>query len=181
MYFINRYRHRIRKFDTIDNTMKQDKVKEIIKNISIKYQSLCNEVIYKDSELFMSINKHKASITLENYLYRLVACFNKLYEEEDDIFNSIGLKLLLVATVYIDRCDKKVLHELSIHRLFVIAMYIACKIVEDKPISADMMSYIGGIQKKEIIVLESHFCNLLKFEFHVKEFMIIMKLITFKK
>ena len=73
--------------------------------------------------------------------------------------------------IYIDRiCREKVfLNEFNIHRIMVIAIYIAYTFNEDIIYNNDYLSLVSGMSKNEIVTLEEDFLELIEFRLFVND------------
>ena len=73
--------------------------------------------------------------------------------------------------IYIDRvCKKKVfLNEFNIHRIMIIAIYIAYTYNEDIIYDNNYLSLVSGMSKNEIVTLEEDFLELIEFNLFVKD------------
>ena len=99
------------------------------------------------------------SIPLLDYLRRI------LY------FLKLDFSTLIIAMIYIDRiCQEKVfLNEFNIHRIMVIAIYIAYTYNEDKTYDNNYLSLVSGMNKNEIVTLEEDFLELIEFKLFVSD------------
>ena len=73
--------------------------------------------------------------------------------------------------IYIDRvCKKKVfLNEFNIHRIMIIAIYIAYTYNEDIIYDNNYLSLVSGMSKNEIVTLEEDFLELIEFNLFVTD------------
>ena len=71
--------------------------------------------------------------------------------------------------IYIDRiCKEKVfLNEYNVHRIIVIAIYIAYTYNEDIIFDNNYLSLVSGMNKNEILTLEEDFLDLIDFNLFV--------------
>lgn len=78
---------------------------------------------------------------------------------------------LIIAMIYIDRiCKEKVfLNEFNIHRIMVIAIYIAYTYNEDSIYDNNYLSLVSGMSKNEIVTLEEDFLELIEFKLFVND------------
>ena len=99
------------------------------------------------------------AISLLDYLRRI------LY------YVKIEFSTLILAMIYIDRvCKKKVfLNEFNIHRIMIIAIYIAYTYNEDIIYDNNYLSLVSGMSKNEIVTLEEDFLELIEFNLFVKD------------
>jgi hypothetical protein len=97
------------------------------------------------------------AISLLDYLKRIL-CFIKL-----------DISTIIIAMIYIDRiCKEKVfLNEYNIHRIMIIAIYIAYIYNEDVIFNSDYLSLVSGMNKNEILTLEEDFLDLIEFNLFV--------------
>ena len=103
--------------------------------------------------------KLRPSIPLFVYLQRILK------------YVKIELSTLIIAMIYIDRiCREKVfLNEFNIHRIMIIAIYIAYIYNEDKKYDNNYLSLVSGMSKDEIITLEEDFLELIEFKLFVND------------
>lgn len=110
-------------------------------------------------------------IQLSFYICRIVELINDEADEAKSSLDSIAIKQLLMAVVYIKRILKK--HEdfkftyLNIHRMVLSCFVLAAKIIDDESPSNLTFSYIGGLQLDEINKLEGAFVKTIDFELHI--------------
>ena len=115
-----------------------------------------NKNHYKDNSLFARQKIPKISIF--DYLLRIQK------------YTGIEDSTIIISLIYIDRiCKRKgiVLSEYSIHRLLFIAIIIAIKYNEDIIYDNLYYSKIGGVTKKELLILENEFLKLIDFNLFV--------------
>ena len=98
-------------------------------------------------------------LSLLNYLKRILH------------FLKLDFSTLIIAMIYIDRiCKEKVfLNEFNIHRIMIIAIYIAYIYNEDKKYDNNYLSLVSGMSKDEIITLEEDFLELIEFKLFVND------------
>ena len=98
-------------------------------------------------------------LSLLNYLRRILH------------FLKLDFSTLIIAMIYIDRiCKEKVfLNEFNIHRIMIIAIYIAYIYNEDKKYDNNYVSLVSGMSKDEIITLEEDFLELIEFKLFVND------------
>ena len=98
-------------------------------------------------------------LSLLNYLRRILH------------FLKLDFSTLIIAMIYIDRiCKEKVfLNEFNIHRIMIIAIYIAYIYNEDKKYDNNYLSLVSGMSKDEIITLEEDFLELIEFNLFVND------------
>ena len=86
-------------------------------------------------------------------------------------FLKLEFSTLIIAMIYIDRiCQEKVfLNEFNIHRIMVIAIYIAYTYNEDKTYDNNYLSLVSGMNKNEIVTLEEDFLELIEFKLFVSD------------
>ena len=103
--------------------------------------------------------KVQPSIPLFVYLQRILK------------YVKIEFSTLIIAMIYIDRiCKEKVfLNEFNIHRIMVIAIYIAYTFNEDIIYNNDYLSLVSGMSKNEIVTLEEDFLELIEFRLFVND------------
>ena len=120
----------------------------------------------KDYYKKMSSNKDghftiqmKPSISLLGYLRRIIK------------YVKMEFSTLIISMIYIDRiCKEKVfLNEYNIHRIMLIAIYIAYMYNEDCIYDNKYLALVSGISKSEMILLEQEFLELIDFQLYVSE------------
>ena len=86
-------------------------------------------------------------------------------------FLKLDFSTLIIALIYIDRiCREKVfLNEYNIHRIMVIAIYIAYTYNEDKTYDNNYLSLVSGMNKNEMVTLEEDFLELIEFKLFVDD------------
>ena len=101
----------------------------------------------------------KTSISLLGYLRRIIK------------YVKMEFSTLIISMIYIDRiCKEKVfLNEYNIHRIMLIAIYIAYKYNEDCIYDNKYLALVSGISKSEMILLEQEFLELIDFKLYVSE------------
>ena len=103
--------------------------------------------------------KMRPAISLFDFLQRILK------------YVKIEFSTLIIAMIYIDRiCKEKVfLNEFNIHRIMIIAIYIAYIYNEDKKYDNNYLSLVSGMSKDEIITLEEDFLELIEFNLFVND------------
>lgn len=95
------------------------------------------------------------------------------YYKEDMNALSRGLRVLLLALVYIDRISQRYPDSLvtsrSLHRLVLISVFVACKFSDDFSFSTQTFAKLGGIPSKDINRMEMVFCELIGFQLNLTE------------
>jgi hypothetical protein len=136
---------------------KQNLLKEISTTLnSIIQENNKNSIHRKDNSLFARQQIPKISIF--DYLLRIQR------------YSGIEESTMILSLIYIDRiCKKKgiVLSKYNIHRLLFIAILIAIKYNEDIIYDNLYYSKIGGVTKKELLILENEFLKLIDFNLFV--------------
>ena len=99
------------------------------------------------------------SISLLDYLRRILK------------YLRIEFSTLIIAMIYIDRiCKEKVfLNEYNVHRIMIIAIYIAYIYNEDCTFDIKYLSLVSGLNKNEVLLLEEEFLELIEFNLFVNE------------
>ena len=123
---------------------------------SIIQESNKNKNQHKDNSLFSRQQIPKISIF--DYLLRIQK------------YSGIEESTIIISLIYIDRiCKKKgiVLSKYNIHRLIFTAILIAIKYNEDIIYDNLYYSKIGGVTKKELLILENEFLQLIDFNLFV--------------
>ena len=120
----------------------------------------------KSSDYFKKINlsedghftfKIRPTISLLDYLRRILK------------YIKIECSTLIIAMIYIDRiCKEKVfLNEYNIHRIMIIAIYMAYTYNEDCIYDNKYLSLVSGLSKSEMVLLEEDFLDLIDFKLFV--------------
>ncbi len=101
----------------------------------------------------------RPSISLLDYLRRIIK------------YLRMELSTLIISMIYIDRiCKEKIfLNEYNIHRVMLIAIYIAYKYNEDCIYDNKYLALVSGISNAEMILLEQDFLELIDFKLYVNE------------
>ena len=96
-------------------------------------------------------------ISLLNYLRRIIKFLN------------LEFSTLIISMIYIDRiCKEKVyLNEFNIHRIMIIAIYVAYIYNEDCIHDNNYLALVSGIKKEEMVLLENEFLELIEFKLFV--------------
>ena len=96
-------------------------------------------------------------ISLLDYLKRIIKFLN------------IEFSTLIISMIYIDRiCKEKVyLNEFNIHRIMLIAIYVAYIYNEDCIHDNNYLSLVSGLKKEEMVLLENEFLDLIEFKLFV--------------
>ena len=136
---------------------RQSLLKEISTTLnSIIQENSKNKNHHKDNSLFSRQQIPKISIF--DYLLRIQK------------YSGIEESTIIISLIYIDRiCKKKgiVLSKYNIHRLIFTAILIAIKYNEDIIYDNLYYSKIGGVTKKELLILENEFLQLIDFNLFV--------------
>ena len=103
--------------------------------------------------------KVKPGISLLDYLRRILK------------YVKIEYSTLIIAMIYIDRiCKEKVfLNEFNIHRVMLIAIYMAYTYNEDRIYDNKYLALVSGLNKSEMLLLEEDFLDLIDFNLFVRE------------
>ena len=101
--------------------------------------------------------KVKPPISLFQYLQRILK------------YVKIEFSTLIISMIYIDRiCKEKVfINEYNIHRIMIISIYIAYIYNEDCIHDNNYLALVSGISKKEMVLLENEFLELIDFKLYV--------------
>ena len=136
---------------------RQSLLKEISTTLnSIIQENSKNKNHHKDNSLFSRQQIPKISIF--DYMLRIQR------------YSGIEESTMILSLIYIDRiCKKKgiVLSKYNIHRLIFTAILIAIKYNEDIIYDNLYYSKIGGVTKKELLILENEFLQLIDFNLFV--------------
>jgi hypothetical protein len=103
--------------------------------------------------------KVKPPITLFDYLKRIIK------------YLKIEFSTLIISMIYIDRiCKERVfINEYNIHRVMLISIYIAYTFNEDCIHDNNYLALVSGISKKEMVLLENEFLELIDFKLFVSD------------
>ena len=103
--------------------------------------------------------KMKPGISLLDYLRRILK------------YIKIEFSTLIISMIYIDRiCKEKVyLNEFNIHRVMLIAIYMAYTYNEDCIYDNKYLVLVSGLSKSEMLSLEEDFLDLIDFRLFVSE------------
>ena len=99
------------------------------------------------------------SISLFDYLQRIIK------------YLKIELSTLIIAMIYIDRIcqDKVFLNEFNIHRIMLIAIYMAYIYNEDCVFDNKYLALVSGLSKAEMMTLQEDFLDLVEFNLYVSD------------
>lgn len=106
------------------------------------------------------ISKKIPSISINDYIERLFK-YGKVSEE-----------IFIFVLIYIDKVcgnHKINLNYNNIHKLIFASFIVSIKFNEDNYYSTNFYSKLGGVSKKEIIILEYEFLNLIDFKLFIDE------------
>ncbi len=112
------------------------------------------------------------SISMEDYLKRLVRYLEawKPSTAEDEL--SIGKRSLVMAMVFLDRLLQSApgfqLSALNVHRLVLIGFLVSVKVQEDVPFPNAFWAKVGGVPLAELNSMENTFLQVLQFRVHVR-------------
>ena len=103
--------------------------------------------------------KVKPPISLLDYLKRIIK------------YLKIEFSTLIISMIYIDRiCKERVfINEYNIHRVMLISIYIAYTFNEDCIHDNNYLALVSGISKKEMVLLENEFLELIDFKLFVSD------------
>lgn len=103
--------------------------------------------------------KVKPGISLLDYLRRILK------------YVRIEYSTLIIAMIYIDRiCKEKVfLNEFNIHRVMLIAIYMAYIYNEDNVYDNKYLALVSGLSKAEMMTLQEDFLDLIEFNLFVSD------------
>ena len=134
-------------------------VKSLLKILSENKQSPDYYSKIKKSQDFHFTILIQPAIPLLDYLRRILN------------FLKLDFSTLIIALIYIDRiCREKVfLNEFNIHRIMIIAIYIAYTYNEDKTYDNNYLSLVSGMNKNEMVTLEEDFLELIEFKLFVDD------------
>jgi hypothetical protein len=112
------------------------------------------------------------SISMEDYLKRLVRYLEawKPSTAEDEL--SIGKRSLVMAMVFLDRLLQSApgfqLSELNVHRLALVGFLVSVKVQEDVPFPNAFWAKVGGVPLAELNHMEITFLQALQFRVYVR-------------
>jgi hypothetical protein len=79
----------------------------------------------------------------------------------------------ILALIYLDRITEResdfVINHFCIHRLFLAALVVAAKFIDDKFYKNDYYARVGGVANWEMNILEHQFLGLIDFNLYVHE------------
>ena len=156
--------HESPKFITLSKTSNLDNI-----NIDLIFVKSLLKILFENKKLPDYYTKVKTNkdfhftifiqpvIPLLDYLRRILN------------FLKLDVSTLIIAMIYIDRiCREKVfLNEFNVHRIMVIAIYIAYIYNEDKTYDNNYLSLVSGMSKNEIVTLEEDFLELIEFKLFI--------------
>ena len=149
----------------INDIIMQNETKKngIIKVISNLLKDICEEgKSNKEDKLLLIkpfVSKKIPSISINDYIERLLK-YGKVSEE-----------ILILSLIYIDRIcrNRKInLNYYNIHKLILASFIVTIKFHEDDYYSLTYYAKLGGISKKEIVILENEFLKLIDFKLFVE-------------
>mmetsp|Transcript_383 Transcript_383/g.455 ORF Transcript_383/g.455 Transcript_383/m.455 type:complete len:253 (-) Transcript_383:106-864(-) len=160
------------KSDTSVRSERKEATEQVRRVIDSVTDSIMQRIVEEKNEKDAFDRNKLPNISLNDYLYRLVRYLDKWFKEEPSV-NSVGMRSLFLALVYIDQVQKIVpdfqLNEYNVHRLFLVSMLVAAKFTEDKPISNQFWAKVGGIDMKQVNSLESSFCSISEYKLYVSD------------
>ena len=147
--------------NSIQNELNIDFIfaKSLLNILSINKKSADYYEKIKSNKDFHFTVLMQPGLSLLNYLRRILH------------FLKLDFSTLIIAMIYIDRiCKEKVfLNEFNIHRIMIIAIYIAYSYNEDKTYDNNYLSLVSGMSKNEILTLEEDFLELIEFKLFVND------------
>jgi len=147
--------------NSIQNELNIDFIfaKSLLNIISVNKKSPYYYEKIKSNKDFHFTVLMQPGLSLLNYLRRILH------------FLKLDFSTLIIAMIYIDRiCKEKVfLNEFNIHRIMIIAIYIAYSYNEDKTYDNNYLSLVSGMSKNEILTLEEDFLELIEFKLFVND------------
>lgn len=162
----------------VKDKIKSPKATKILITIVKTYLTLIDFSIdthqgLSDIELLLC-GKSIPNISLIKYIVRLIININHIYNDSEDIIQSVGFRCFLFGTIYIDRLLNKrsghkkrngVLNVFNIHRLIFISTWMALRFTEDELPSIKNMSQISGLDLEQIFTIDLAFCQLMDYRF----------------
>lgn len=107
-------------------------------------------------------------ISVEYFLTRLIRLYNDFFEYPDNGEQSLGIHLLDITSIYIDRMLQKhsdfEINMNNVHRLYVAGFLVALKVVLDMVCSNQVAATIAGVTLNEINCLEKRLLFCLEFD-----------------
>ena len=108
-----------------------------------------------------------ASISLRDYIDRIVRGTNRLTDEEEpNVIDSIGAKCAVIAVEYVERASAKGLSA-EVYKLFLTAFVIAFKYVDDFEADSYWWAHVSGLERKDISAMEFELCSKLDWNLNV--------------
>ena len=106
------------------------------------------------------INKNRPSISILNYLQRII-----YYTDLEE--STIILSLIYI--IKLSNENKIFINEYNIHRIILASLLASHKYNEDKIHYNKYLAKVGGINEKELITIQDCFIDLLEFKFFIDE------------
>lgn len=144
----------------------------VVLNIAKRYTPVNNVDVSELTDFSSKFcGENVPSVSLAVYISRLVRNFNHAFYIKGNPLDSVGVRCLLLAVIYIERFMKArpefQLHELNVHRMFFVAMTEALKVGEDSYPDNKYMAVVGGVDTPQLNALEIAFCLGVDFRFVV--------------
>lgn len=121
---------------------------------------------------------HSLHCVQEIFKYFISISYDVLIPVEDYVsrwhkFLNLKHSVIVVALIYIHRITRnwtflRVSSE-TVHRLLAASMWTAYKFLEDENYSTEYIAVVAGLSKKELVSLERHFLQLLKYDLFVSK------------
>ena len=155
------------KEDLFDDNEKEDdydNTSGIIQIIAELLKDICDEGKINKEEKLKLVKTFTCqkipSISINDYIERLYK------------YSKVSKETFIFILIYIDQiCDKHkiFLNYNNIHKLILASFIVAIKFYEDEHYSLNFYAKLGGISKKELLILEYEFLALIDFQLYIGE------------
>ena len=147
------------------NMEKNELIKiDILEIISDLFNNICEENKDKKNNenplIKPFINKTIPSITIKDYLFRLIK------------YSQINTSTIIMILIYIDKiCNSNhfLLTYYNIHKLILASLVMAIKYNEDQYYSMEFYSKLGGVTVEKLKIMESTFLLLIQYNLFIKD------------
>ena len=145
-----------------ENNMEEKKLVSISNIIPELLKDICEEGKTNNESLLIKsfISKKIPAISIKDYIDRLLK------------YSKVCNEILIVILIYFDKiCTKHKIHlnYYNIHKFILAAFIAAIKFFEDEYYSMEFYAKLGGITKKEVIILEYEFLSLIDFQLYINQ------------
>lgn len=126
-----------------------------------------NTTSITDAEYVCFQGPKQPEISVRDYIIRLVKYANNFCEDVPRA-NSSGIRSLLIAMEYLERCGA-VINQFTVHRYLLISVLVAIKTLEDYVMEGSYWGAVGGCTVPELNLYERQFLLQLRFRCHVSQ------------